>query len=225
MSASNGPLWKDRLREERIRRNWRQHDLAEQLGITVLTVQRWERGSHQPSAYFRIKLCALFGKSAEELGFVSQTSDDLTTGETEAVPPAEEPITATATEWGAPSRREIRATTEQQRNRMYLLGRLRLNYETLLKHSLQGATRIELGLAEKATAVSNVATLLLRVGNQEEQALPTGTSLAQAYEEAQQELLILGGGHLEFCVIGMLNWLPSVGLHRKRDGVQANQPC
>ena len=59
------------LRQERIARNWRQSDLADQLETTVTTVRRWERGSQQPSAYFRVKLCALFGKSAEELGFVS----------------------------------------------------------------------------------------------------------------------------------------------------------
>ncbi|MGH2507327.1 MAG: tetratricopeptide repeat protein [Ktedonobacteraceae bacterium] len=61
---------KDQLRQERVRRNWRQQDLAEQLGTTVVTVKRWERGSQQPSAYFRLKLCALFDKSAEELGLV-----------------------------------------------------------------------------------------------------------------------------------------------------------
>src|SRR5581483_7661363 len=72
MDASALTSWKDRLRQERIRRNWRQQDLADQLGTTVVTIQRWERGSHQPSAYFRIKLCALFGKSAEELGLVPE---------------------------------------------------------------------------------------------------------------------------------------------------------
>ena len=63
MDASASLPWKDRLRQERIRRNWRQQELANQLGTTVSTIQRWERGSQQPSAYFRIKLCALFGKS------------------------------------------------------------------------------------------------------------------------------------------------------------------
>lgn len=62
--------WKNQLRQERVRRNWRQQDLADQLGTTVVTVKRWERGSQQPSAYFRLKLCALFDKSAEELGLV-----------------------------------------------------------------------------------------------------------------------------------------------------------
>ncbi|MBV9613929.1 MAG: XRE family transcriptional regulator, partial [Ktedonobacteraceae bacterium] len=61
------------LRQERIRRNWRQQDVADQLGTTVLSIKRWERGSHQPSMYFREKLCALFGKSVEELGIIPQS--------------------------------------------------------------------------------------------------------------------------------------------------------
>ena len=47
-------------------------------------------------------------------------------------------------------------------------------------------------MPEKAAAVSNAATLLLRNGNQEEHILPVGTSILQVYEEAQRELLILG---------------------------------
>ncbi|HET8841138.1 MAG TPA: helix-turn-helix domain-containing protein, partial [Ktedonobacteraceae bacterium] len=63
-----------RLRQARIERNWRQHELAEQLGTTVQTVKRWERGSQLPSIYFRTKLIALFGKSAEELGLSEENS-------------------------------------------------------------------------------------------------------------------------------------------------------
>ncbi|GCF11469.1 FxSxx-COOH system tetratricopeptide repeat protein [Dictyobacter arantiisoli] len=58
------------LRRQRLERNWRQQDLAEQLGTTVVTVQRWERGTQHPSAYYCVKLCALFGLSAQELGLV-----------------------------------------------------------------------------------------------------------------------------------------------------------
>lgn len=64
-----------RLQQERIQRNWRQRDLANLLGITPVTVSRWEGGSQQPSPYFREKLCALFGKSPEELGLVSEKRD------------------------------------------------------------------------------------------------------------------------------------------------------
>ncbi|HEU5382543.1 MAG TPA: helix-turn-helix transcriptional regulator [Ktedonobacteraceae bacterium] len=71
MDISSSVFPNDRLRRERIRHNWRQQDLANRLGTTVVTVKRWERGSQQPGAYYRVKLCALFGKSVEELGFVS----------------------------------------------------------------------------------------------------------------------------------------------------------
>jgi tetratricopeptide (TPR) repeat protein/transcriptional regulator with XRE-family HTH domain len=71
MDESAAISWRDRLRQERIQRNWRQQDLADQLGTTVVTIQRWERDHQQPSTYFRLKLCTLFGKSAQELGFVN----------------------------------------------------------------------------------------------------------------------------------------------------------
>jgi transcriptional regulator with XRE-family HTH domain len=49
--------WSERLRQERIRNNWRQQDLADQLETTVITVKRWERGRQLPSSYLRQKLC------------------------------------------------------------------------------------------------------------------------------------------------------------------------
>ncbi|HEU5375091.1 MAG TPA: FxSxx-COOH system tetratricopeptide repeat protein [Ktedonobacteraceae bacterium] len=70
MSQSHIAHENNRLRQERIRHNWRQKDVAEQLGTTVLTVKRWERGHQQPSPYFRDKLCVLFGKGPEELGLI-----------------------------------------------------------------------------------------------------------------------------------------------------------
>jgi transcriptional regulator with XRE-family HTH domain len=60
----------EQLRQQRIGRNWRQQDLADQLGVTVVTIQRWERGFQQPGAYYRVKLCTLFGLSSQELGLV-----------------------------------------------------------------------------------------------------------------------------------------------------------
>ncbi|MDQ2903389.1 MAG: FxSxx-COOH system tetratricopeptide repeat protein [Chloroflexota bacterium] len=71
MSSSHPFQANHRLRQERIRQNWRQREVAELLGTTVVTVTRWEQGTHQPSTYFRVKLCTLFGKSAEELGFIT----------------------------------------------------------------------------------------------------------------------------------------------------------
>jgi tetratricopeptide (TPR) repeat protein/transcriptional regulator with XRE-family HTH domain len=67
----------ERLRQHRIQRNWRQQDVADQLGISTITIQRWERGTQHPSAYYRIKLCTLFGTSAQELGVAEETSSSV----------------------------------------------------------------------------------------------------------------------------------------------------
>jgi transcriptional regulator with XRE-family HTH domain len=64
----NAPATFHPLREERLQRGWSQQELADRLGTTVVTIKRWERGTQQPSAYFRVKLCTLFDKSEEELG-------------------------------------------------------------------------------------------------------------------------------------------------------------
>jgi transcriptional regulator with XRE-family HTH domain len=74
MNRAESGHWSERLRQERIQRNWRQKDLADQLGATIVTVKRWEQGHHLPSNYFRQKLCILFKQSAEALGFPSEGS-------------------------------------------------------------------------------------------------------------------------------------------------------
>ncbi len=84
----------EHLRQKRIGRNWRQQDLADQLGVTVVTIQRWERGSQHPSAYYRVKLCTLFGLNSQELGLV------------EGFPPPPESTTADAVQ-------AVRALSEQ----------------------------------------------------------------------------------------------------------------
>jgi tetratricopeptide (TPR) repeat protein/transcriptional regulator with XRE-family HTH domain len=60
------------LRRHRLQRNWRLSDVAEQLGTTVTTVQRWEQGTQQPRLYYRRKLCDLFGLTAQELHLEEQ---------------------------------------------------------------------------------------------------------------------------------------------------------
>ncbi|HET8842325.1 MAG TPA: helix-turn-helix domain-containing protein [Ktedonobacteraceae bacterium] len=103
MSLPDEAPWKDPLRQARIERNWRQYEVAEQIGASVLTVQRWERGSHRPSVYFQLKLCTLFGKSAKELGFVppgQPLSDPPTRREAECTLPASfsSPVTSAINE-------------------------------------------------------------------------------------------------------------------------------
>ncbi len=63
-----------RLRHEREKRGWSQARVAEQIGSDAVTVSRWERGHAMPSPYFREKLCHLFQKNAQDLGFLPEES-------------------------------------------------------------------------------------------------------------------------------------------------------
>jgi transcriptional regulator with XRE-family HTH domain len=69
--AQRSPL-NTSLRELRKQRGWTQAEVAEALGVTDLTVRRWELGQTIPSAYHMKKLCDLFEKSPEELGLLQQ---------------------------------------------------------------------------------------------------------------------------------------------------------
>lgn len=63
----------DRLRRARYEKQWTQAELAEKVSATTTfeTVSRWERGIKVPSAYYRRRLCEIFGKTAEELGLLA----------------------------------------------------------------------------------------------------------------------------------------------------------
>jgi NACHT domain len=90
--------------------------------------------------------------------------------------------------WSVPS--STIAITPRDRERM--LRRLRVRYEQSLAQSLQGAVQIELGLASRPAAIQNALSLSLRLPEQLEQVLPAHTSIVDVYNQAQQELLILG---------------------------------
>jgi transcriptional regulator with XRE-family HTH domain len=61
----------ERLKREREQRGWSQSYLAGQIGVPDTSlVSKWERGIVQPSPHYREKLCSIFGKSAQELGFL-----------------------------------------------------------------------------------------------------------------------------------------------------------
>ena len=65
------------LKYERERRGWSQARVADEIGTTEKNVGRWERGVSYPYPFFREKLCTLFGKSAQELGFVKDIPELL----------------------------------------------------------------------------------------------------------------------------------------------------
>src|SRR5690348_11304484 len=70
------------LRSARELRGWSQAYVAEQIGAPYnYYISRWERGEMKAGRYYQQKLCELFGKNAEELGF-------LPSRESEGMPPA-----------------------------------------------------------------------------------------------------------------------------------------
>jgi|SRR5579859_4595765 len=70
------PLPRDGLREARKNRGWSQQELAELLGITHLTVSRWERGLTRPGPHFRQQLSTLFEMSPQALNLTSRRRSD-----------------------------------------------------------------------------------------------------------------------------------------------------
>src|SRR6185312_3606973 len=93
------------LRLARLERGWTQKDVADRIGAPLnVNVNRWERGTAIPSAYYVQRLCELFGKSASELGFLPL----LTQEEGISGTPAPEHISAspdTQYLWNIPFRR------------------------------------------------------------------------------------------------------------------------
>jgi hypothetical protein len=83
-------------------------------------------------------------------------------------------------------------TPRQEQNRVRFLRRLHHQYDQIWRQSLQGAARLTIGLKEQPDAVKHHTGLLFRAPQQPERLLPEGTTIAQVFEEAGQQLLILG---------------------------------
>ncbi|WP_220210907.1 helix-turn-helix transcriptional regulator [Reticulibacter mediterranei] len=61
------------LRKENL---WTQEELASRIKTTTISVSRWEKNLTRPSLHFQQKLCEIFGKSPEELGFLPQSEPE-----------------------------------------------------------------------------------------------------------------------------------------------------
>lgn len=65
-----------KLRREREYRGWSRNYVAEQVGVDLGTIGRWERGKSLPHPHYRQKLCELFGKNAQELGLIPEPEEE-----------------------------------------------------------------------------------------------------------------------------------------------------
>ncbi|GAH29199.1 unnamed protein product [marine sediment metagenome] len=57
---------KEKVRELRMKIGWVQEDLAREIGVSLSTVQRWERQGGKPSRLARRELKRLFGETGIE---------------------------------------------------------------------------------------------------------------------------------------------------------------
>jgi GTPase SAR1 family protein len=90
------------------------------------------------------------------------------------------------------ARRSSAISASALQNREAMLQRLGNMYKDLLADSLQEVAWIELDLAVRPGAVENTANLILHREDQTESLLPAGTSILQVYQDANQQLLLLG---------------------------------
>jgi DNA-binding XRE family transcriptional regulator len=63
----------ERLRKARELYYLTQKELGEKIGVTNITVNRWEKGKVMPVPYHRQKLCNFFQMDAETLGLTPST--------------------------------------------------------------------------------------------------------------------------------------------------------
>lgn len=61
-----------KLKYHRKLKAWSQKRLASEIGTTPRSIVRWERGETLPELRFQQRLCELFGKDPEELGFIQE---------------------------------------------------------------------------------------------------------------------------------------------------------
>jgi peptide/nickel transport system substrate-binding protein len=78
MTSSEEFVPNERLQRARSLKGWSQAELAEQVGTSFEIVSRWERGMTVPSPYYRERLSAALGQSAEELGLLGNRLDAST---------------------------------------------------------------------------------------------------------------------------------------------------
>ncbi len=62
------------LRKAREAQRWKQADLAAKLGVSPISIGRWERGDVLPSRHYQKKLSQLFDLSPQALGFLTEVS-------------------------------------------------------------------------------------------------------------------------------------------------------
>jgi transcriptional regulator with XRE-family HTH domain/DNA polymerase III delta prime subunit len=222
MSHNKGmkPIQSNQLRQEREMRGWSRAYIAEQVGVDVASVGRWERGERLPHPHHRQKLCALFEKSALDLGFLSEPTvvyDDVPPApdlqeqgvlfnKQETTPPliTEQSVSISQPDEVSPVSLEVLSvedelstskalTSMNQQNREKMLRKMHAFWiDGVLEQSLRATGPIPLELKEQYDAVTDPWALTLQRAEALSFPLPSYIHIGQTYDEANGELLILG---------------------------------
>jgi len=54
---------REKVKELRVKRGWAQEDLAREMGVSLSTVQRWEKRGAKPTRLARRELARLFNEA------------------------------------------------------------------------------------------------------------------------------------------------------------------
>jgi transcriptional regulator with XRE-family HTH domain len=194
------------LRQERQQRCWSQQQVADAIGTTPLSVGRWERGVTSPSLHFRQALCTLFGKTPQELGFLSldkkwREGDLSICSETQLIhvvgnkygenDRAAKSVSYHLLEEAKSPEANVSALSSQSRHNV-----LRKVYDDwitgVLEPSLQGRALIPLELRMQHDVLGASWHSISQQWESVSQSFPVGKNIEQAYDEAGGALLILG---------------------------------
>lgn len=186
----------DALRRAREERGWTQSDAAAALGFSLEAVQSWERGRRTPRPKQQAKLCEVYQRSPEQLDLGPKLSEKMEPPSAPdpcvlvpAAPEISPPRGGLNLDWEKPPL--FQQVVDKARRRM-LINVWRICIDGKLRHLLGHTALITLNLMEWSEAPDQFSCLTVQGTEGPTRDFSAGTSVLQAYNDADGELLILG---------------------------------
>lgn len=199
MQEKDKPVRRSKLAIERRRQNLSQEELAAKLGVSPITVSRWERGISFPDSYACQRLCEVFGKeSIEELGFELADTEIVEGQDTiQALSKAEQREDEHDSDLVSHQDIELHRNTSQSEQRFEQLSQqaIQTNIEYSVTHSV-GQNSV-VSLAELVPLIGKIQALLHQMMAQENKPVSRENELKNAY----LQLLTVSEARLEFASI------------------------
>ena len=188
------------LRQAREARGWTQNHLAGSMNVSTDTVRSWESGRRVPLLAQRMRLCALFQLTPEQLGLPKMenlVAEAISSQETLSEKKQEhDDASVTQAHDDERNPQPIKPFLPRRhgdKSRQRMLSSVRSIWiEGVLQRSLHHGALIDLDLMEFPEALSNPWHLAVQETTGPARPLPAGTSLVQLYDFADGELLLLG---------------------------------